>query len=164
MMKLIPRLLAPRSIIVLSLAFCSTLHAQAPQKPHEAVSLEAKTQLMQHLPGFMPLYWDAKNGKLFLEIPHLMSEILYVHSLPYGVGSNELGLDRGQMSEPVIVHFERFGPKLLLVRNNEFFRSSAANPAERLAVRQSFPDSVLAGFKVEAEVPGGGVLVDATEF
>ena len=119
---------------------------------------------MQRLAGFMPLYWDAKNGKLFLEVPHLMSDVLYVHSLPYGVGSNDLGLDRGQMSEPVIVHFERFGPKVLLIRNNEFFRSSAANPAERLAVRQSFPDSVLAGFKVEAELPGGGVLVEATEF
>ncbi len=61
------------------------------------------------------------------------------------------------------MHFERFGPKVLLVQGNEFFRSSAADPAERLAVRQSFPDSVLAGFKVEAE-SGGAVLVDATDF
>ncbi|HEY2683998.1 MAG TPA: zinc-dependent metalloprotease [Steroidobacteraceae bacterium] len=164
MMKLIPRRLAPRTIIVLSLALCSIVQAQSPSKPRETSGLEAKTQGMQHLAGFMPLYWDAKSGKLFLEIPRLSSDVLYVHSLPYGLGSNDLGLDRGQMSEPVIVHFERFGPKVLLVRNDEFFRSSAASASERLAVRQSFPDSVLAGFKVEAEAPGGGVLVDATEF
>jgi hypothetical protein len=147
----------------LSLLCGAAALAQGGASPKEASGLEAKTRGMQHLPGFMPLFWDGKAGRLYLEIPATLKDVLYLHSLPYGVGSNDLGLDRGQMSEPRIVHFERFGPKMLLVQNNEFFRSSAANPAERLAVRQSFPDSVLAGFKVEAE-GGGAVLVDATDF
>ena len=108
--------------------------------------------------------WDAKAGKLYLEISHLNTDLLYVHSLPYGIGSNDLGLDRGQVSDGAIVRFERTGSKVLLIEPNELFRSSSADDAERLAVRQSFPESVLYGFKVEAEDPGGAVLVDATDF
>ena len=124
---------------------------------------------MRHLPGLLDLYWDEKSGKLYLGIPRLGAELLYMESLPYGVGSNDLGLDRGQVSRARIVRFERIGPKVLLVQPNEDFRSSADSAPEQLAVAQSFPESVLAGFKVEAEdaaAPAGGaaVLVDATEF
>jgi hypothetical protein len=62
------------------------------------------------------------------------------------------------------VRFERTGPKVLLIEPNEAFRSSATDPAEQLAVRQSFPSSVLAGFRVEAQSADGAVLVDATDF
>jgi hypothetical protein len=121
------------------------------------------------MPGFLPLHWDAKNGRLYLEIPRLDTDLLYFDSLPYGTGSNDLGLDRGQVSPAKLVRFERFGPKILLVRPNEFFRSSARDPAEQLAVRQSFPESVLGGFTVAAEnaagsADSGAVLVDATDF
>jgi hypothetical protein len=134
-------------------------------KTDEALpSIAAKTASMQRMPGLLPLYWDAKSGKLYLEIPHLNEDVLYVDSLPYGVGSNDLGLDRGQMSESRLVRFERTGPKVLLVEPNEMFRTSSGDPAEQLAVRQSFPESVLAGFKVEAEGAAGAVLVDATDF
>jgi hypothetical protein len=126
--------------------------------------IAAKTSSMQHMPGLLPLYWDAKSGKLYLEIPHLNEDVLYVDSLPFGVGSNDLGLDRGQMSESRIVRFERAGPKVLLIEPNEMFRTSSSDPAEQLAVRQSFPESVLAGFKVEAEGAAGAVLIDATDF
>lgn len=126
---------------------------------------------MQHMPGLLPLDWDAKFGKLYLEVPltgdatHTRSQdLLYTDSLPYGTGSNDLGLDRGQISEGRIVHFERTGPKLLLVEPNATFRTNSADPAEQLAVLQSFPESVLGGFKVEAESPDGTVLVDATDF
>ena len=123
---------------------------------------------MTHMPGLLSLDWDANQGKLYLEIPLRSNgqsdELLYFHSLPYGAGSNDLGLDRGQISPGVIVRFERVGPKVLLIEQNEMFRSSAADSAEQLAVRQSFPQSVLAGFKVEAANPSGSVLVDATGF
>ena len=134
-----------------------------------AQTISSKTTGMKHIDGYLPLDWDAKTGKLYLEIPHIDAagkspEILYTHSLPYGTGSNDLGLDRGQISRGQLVRFERTGPKVLLIEPNQAFRSSSADPAERLAVRQSFPESVLYGFKVEAEEPGGAVLVDATEF
>lgn len=123
---------------------------------------------MRRMPGFLPLHWDAKSGRLYLEIPRIGADMLYFDSLPYGTGSNDLGLDRGQVSAARIVRFERFGPKILLVRPNLLFRSSAQDPAERLAVRQSFPESVLGSFTVAAEntvgSDAGAVLVDATDF
>lgn len=137
---------------------------------HTATMAE-RTAGMTHMPGFLPLDWDAANGKLYLEVPldgnaaHTKSQdILYAESLPFGTGSNDLGLDRGQVSEGVVVRFERSGPKLLLVQPNLMFRSSAADPAEQLAVKQSFPESVLAGFKIDSESTNGTVLVDATDF
>ncbi len=138
-------------------------------------TLATKTAGMKHLDGLLPLDWDAKAGKLYLEIPHLDADghspdFIYTHSLPYGTGSNDLGLDRGQLAgvgeggSSRIVHFERVGPKLLLVQPNLAFRSSASDPAELLSVRQSFAESVLFGFKIEAEADSGAVLVDATDF
>jgi hypothetical protein len=137
--------------------------------PKETPTIAARTASMTAMPGLLPLHWDAAAGKLYLEIPHLdasgqSQDLLYTHGLPYGTGSNDLGLDRGQISSGQLVRFERFGPKVLLVQPNSAFRSSATDPAEQLSVRQSFPESVLAGFKVEAADPTGAVLVDATDF
>jgi len=127
-------------------------------------TIAVKTAGMTRMVGLLPLDWDARSGRLYLEIPELSKDLLYMHSLPYGTGSNDLGLDRGQVSEGAIVRFERIGPKVLLVEPNEAFRSSSDDENERLAVKQSFPESVLWGFKVEAEDAGGAVLVDATDF
>ena len=131
--------------------------------------ISTKTAGMKRIDGYLPLDWDAKAGKLYLEIPHFDADghspdVLYTHSLPYGTGSNDLGLDRGQISRGQLVRFERTGPKVLLVEPNQRFRSTSSDPNEVLAVRQSFPESILYGFKVEAEDPSGAVLVDATEF
>ena len=137
------------------LVFASLLPAQ---------TISNKTAGMKHMDGYLPLDWDAKAGKLYLEITHLDTDILYTHSLPYGTGSNDLGLDRGQISPGELIRFQRTGPKVLLVAPNQRFRSSSSDPAEQLVVRQSFPESVLYGFKVEAEDSNGTVLVDATDF
>ena len=162
--------------IALSLVFC-TLSADARKDSasktdrKQPLTVVAYTASMQHMPGLLSLDWDAQTGKLYLEIPlgtdgpHTRSQdLLYVDSLPWGTGSNDLGLDRGQVSEGILVHFERSGPKLLLVEPNSAFRSTATDPMEQLAVQQSFPVSVLAGFNIEAEAPDGTVLVDATDF
>jgi hypothetical protein len=137
----------------------------------EAMSLSERTASMQHFPGLLPLDWDAKTGKLYLEVPltanadHTRSaDLIYAHSLPYGMGSNDVGLDRGQVSRGELVHFERTGPKLLLVEPNLDFRTNSDDPAAQLAVAESFPTSVLAGFTVDAESADGTVLVDATQF
>lgn len=166
------------------LAFVASALALCPafsqSSDHNAAStsiqnLAARTAGMKHFDGLFPLDWDGKTGKLYLEVSHLddkghSEDFLYTHSLPYGVGSNDLGLDRGQLAgvgeggSSRVVHFERTGPKVLLVQPNLAFRSSATDPAEVLTVRQSFPSSVLFGFKVEAEDPNGSVLIDATDF
>jgi hypothetical protein len=154
-----------RASLLLSLLLAPTLVlAQTPTTASATPTIATKTSAMHHIPGFLPLDWDAATGKLYLEIPHLDTDLLYTNSLPYGTGSNDLGLDRGQTSEGRILRFQRSGPKILLVEPNQEFRSSAADPAERLAVTQSFPESILWGFTVAAESPDGAVLVDATDF
>ncbi len=138
--------------------------ADATKRPATPQTISQRTVGMRHLDGFLPLDWDTRAGKLYLEIPRPGAELLWTDSLPYGTGSNDLGLDRGQTAPAKVVRFERQGPKVLLVQSNERFRTTATAPAEVLATRQSFPESVLWGFKVEAESPDGGLLVDATEF
>jgi hypothetical protein len=149
----------PKKLALALLAISTTLCAQ---------TIATKTAGMKHIDGYLPLDWDAKTGKLYLEIAHLDTDILYTHSLPYGTGSNDLGLDRGQISRGQLIHFQRTGPKVLMIEPNQRFRSTSSDPNEVLAVRQSFPESVLYGFKVEAaddaNDPNGPVLVDATDF
>jgi hypothetical protein len=133
------------------------------QPPARIPSIEERTTGMQKLDGFFPMYWDERTGSLFLEIPRLNQEFLYTTGLAAGLGSNDIGLDRGQEGAGRIVLFERVGPKVLLMQPQESFRSSSTNPAERRSVADSFAKSVLFGFTVAAET-NGRVLVDATDF
>ena len=126
-------------------------------------TIEERTAGMQKLDGFFPLYWDERAGNLWLEIPRFDAEFLYTTGLAAGLGSNDIGLDRGQGGQGRLVTFRRVGPKVMLVASNESFRSSSANPAERKSVEDSFAKSVLWGFTVAAET-GNRVLVDATPF
>ena len=118
---------------------------------------------LTRIDGYVPLYWDETRGQLLLEITRLGQELLYQVSLPAGVGSNPLGLDRGQMGPGAVVRFERVGPRVLLVQPNYRFRAISQDAAERRAVADSFAASVLWGFAVDA-AEGGRVLVDATSF
>src|SRR3954453_5974322 len=140
--------------ILVVLLFALTAHAQ---------SITDKVNGMEKFSGFFTFYWDAKAGKLWLEIEKFNTEFLYVESLPAGIGSNDIGLDRGQLGNSFIVRFDRTGPKVLLVAPNYDFRASTNNPDERLAVKDAFAESTLWGFDVAAE-ENGHVLVDATNF
>jgi len=80
-----------------------------------------------------------------------------------GVGSNDVGLDRGQPGKTKVVHFERGGPRILLVAENERYRAVTDDLEQRQAVQQAFAQSVLWGFEAAAE-DGESVLVDATPF
>ena len=113
-------------------------------------SIAARTAGWQKLDGFIPMYWDERTGSLFLEIARFDSEFLMSTGLAAGLGSNDLGLDRGQGGFGRVVVFQRVGPKVLLVQQNMSFRSSSQNPAERKAVEDSFAKSVLWGFPVAA--------------
>ena len=144
------------SLLLVLLCF-STIQAQRPQ------TIAEKVAGMQQFSGFFPFYWDAKAGKIWLEIDKWNTEFLYVESLPAGIGSNDIGLDRGQLGNSAIVRFDRTGPRVLLVAPNYNFRAITNNPDERLAVKDAFAESTLWGFEVAAE-EGSRVLVDATNF
>ncbi|HEY3937043.1 MAG TPA: zinc-dependent metalloprotease, partial [Bryobacteraceae bacterium] len=126
-------------------------------------SIAEKTKGLQKIEGYFPLYWDASEGKMWLEIAYWNREFLYMPSLPAGVGSNDIGLDRGLIPGAKLVLFERAGSRVLLIQQNEKFRASSANPLEEQAVAESFAVSTLWGFEVAA-AEGDRVLVDATKF
>jgi hypothetical protein len=123
----------------------------------------AKTAALQKIDGYVPLYWDQSSGKMLMEISRFNTEFLYQVSLQTGVGSNPIGLDRGQLGDTHVVFFERIGPKVLMIEPNYRYRAITGDAAERRAVEESFARSVLWGFKVEA-ADSTRVLVDATGF
>ncbi|MDB5007527.1 MAG: peptidase [Mucilaginibacter sp.] len=113
--------------------------------------------------GYFNFYWDEKTGHILLEIDKFETEFLYVNSLPSGIGSNDLGLDRGQLGDSRIVKFIKTGPKVLLVQPNYAYRAVSDNADERRSVEEAFAQSVIWGFKVEAQ-EGDKALIDITPF
>lgn len=149
------------SILVL---FSSAVLAQSRDNSAAKVpTIAEKVSGMEKFPGYFPFYWDAKAGKIWLEIDKWNSEFLYVEALPAGIGSNDIGLDRGQLGQSYIVRFERTGPRVLLIASNYEFRANSDNADERRAVKDAFAESTLWGFDVAAE-EGSRALVDATAF
>ena len=126
-------------------------------------SIAEKTDGMQSIDGFLPLYWDEDQGRLWMEIPELDLEMIHFAGFGAGLGSNDLGLDRGALRGSRIVKFERVGRKLMMVQPNYRFRALTDNAAEVRAVTDAFARSILWGFTVEAETEGR-VLVDLTGF
>lgn len=133
---------------------------EKPEKPQKTFA--STVERMQKIDGFIPLYIDRENGKVFMEVTRFNKEFLYLVSLPTGVGSNPLGLDRGQLGSTRVVFFERAGNKILLVQPNYDYRASG-DEKQKKSVEESFARSVIWGFKVEAS-EGDKVLVDATSF
>jgi len=141
-----------------------SLGAQQPTpRPGPIPSIDDRTNGLRKIDGYFPLYWDERAGSMLLEIPRFDTDFLFSTGLSAGLGSNDIGLDRGQGGAGRIVRFERVGPRVLLVQGNQSFRSSSKNPLEQKSVEDSFARSVLWGFTVAAE-SGGRVVVDATEF
>jgi len=116
----------------------------------------------EKLEGFVDLYWDVNNGRVLLNIEQFDTPFIYQASLPRGVGSNDLGLDRGQLGATRLVRFIRSGPKVLLVEDNLRFRATTDNPDEQRAVAESFARSVIWGFR-DID-PSAATIVDATSF
>src|SRR4029450_21241 len=81
-------------------------------------SIAERTSGMKKIDGFSPLYWDDGGGKLFLEVPKLDTEVLHSTGFGTGLGSNDIGVDRGALTGSRIVKFERVGPRLLMGRRN----------------------------------------------
>jgi Domain of unknown function (DUF5117) len=155
------RLLA--AAVVIALRGTIPAGAQTPQPAAAPPSIEDRTAGLARLDGFFPLYWDERAGALWMEIPRLSSEVLYVSALAAGLGSNDIGLDRGQLGDTRIVRFDRVGPKVLMVQPNYDYRATTTNPDERRAVEDAFAASTVWGFTVAAETDGR-VLVDMTDF
>jgi hypothetical protein len=140
-----------------------TVLAAAPVAGQALPTIEEKTADMERMDGLLPLYWDADLGQLWMEIPALNTEMIHFAGFGAGLGSNDIGLDRGALRGSRIVKFERVGRKVLMVQPNYDFRASSDNPSEVRAVRDAFARSVLWGFTAEAAT-GERVLVDMNPF
>jgi len=150
-------------LVLLACTFRASNVAAAWPETAQTPTIAEKTAGTQKLPGYFNLFWDGKQGKLWLEIDKWGSEFLYQSGLPAGIGSNDIGLDRGQLGATRIVRFERSGPKVLLIQENLDYRAVSNDPDERRAVHDSFAESALWGFTAAAEEKDHA-LVDATDF
>jgi hypothetical protein len=117
----------------------------------------------EKLEGYFDFYWNEDKGEIYLSVDKLNQEFLYVNSLTAGIGSNDIGLDRGQLGGTQIVYFEKRGPKILLIQPNYDYRAKTDNELERKSVREAFATSVLWGFKIEQE-DDGAYLINLTDF
>ena len=113
--------------------------------------------------GFFDLYWDSDNGSLFLAIERFDSEFLFVDWLARGLGSNDLGLDRGKLGNNRIVSFKRVGKKVFLIQRNLYYRADTDNVLEQRAVEESFAYSTLWGSEIAGE-ENGTVFVNLESF
>lgn len=151
-----------RLLVLLLFMSCSATQAVTESNPPKAI----KSNFLlgkEKKEGFFNFYWDKKTGKVHLEVDKLDYEFLYVNSLPAGVGSNDIGLDRGQLGDNRVVKFVRSGPRLLLIQPNYSFRAESENEAERKSVEEAFAQSVLWGFPIESE-KNGTFTINVTPF
>jgi hypothetical protein len=101
--------------------------------------------------GYFNFSYDQSDDKILMEVKDLDKEFLYVSSLSSGIGSNDIGLDRGQLGAERVVKFIKAGNKLLLVQPNQDYRALTDNDLERKSIEQAFAKSVLFGFPITEE-------------
>ena len=131
----------------------------APLQASDRLDLDA----YERIEGFIDLYWDEDGGRILLDVDAIEQPFIYQSSLARGVGSNDLGLDRGQLGDTKVVRFQRSGPKILLVEDNLGFRALSDSADERQAIEESFARSVIWGFE-DLDPSDAKTVVDATSF
>jgi len=150
------------SKIIFLFLFFTSIKAFSQDNPY----VEGKIVDYQKFEGFINYYWQENSGKIFFEldkVTDLNKEILYLPSLPAGLGSNDIGLDRGLLGQGKVVKFTRIGKKVLLTEINYGYQAISQDPAEKRAVEQSFAQSTIWGFTISAE-SGSKIFFDATDF
>ncbi len=139
-------------------------------QPDALPNVAAKTRGLAAREGFLTFYADDRSGKIWLEVPPPAGDggevvrLIYVDGLLTGLGSNPVGLDRGQISDSKLLALRRLGPRVLLEEVNTRYRALSDDPAEQLATAQSFATSVLWAGDIVALDPDGRALVDFTPF
>lgn len=153
-------------LLSLSFALCAaTARAQNPpqaQRPGVGTDIAAATRSFEQRDGFVPVWLDAEQGRILLELPRDSTRALALFSLATGLGSNPIGLDRGASGDEQVVRFERSGPRVLVVFENWRYRSSLGGDHARTVAEAFAPSTVASLSLVAAE--GGRLLVDATDF
>ncbi|NOT34917.1 MAG: DUF5117 domain-containing protein [Candidatus Eisenbacteria bacterium] len=153
------------AIVVVAAAICNASGAAAATDPFAA---HAKSALRRT--GLLTTYLDRSAGKLLLELPKPVGErnecgsFLYLEGIRTGLGSNPVGLDRGQSGDARVVTFRRVGNRVMLEQPNLRYRAQSADSNEVRAVRESFAVSILWAGEVVATASDGRLLIDLTSF
>jgi hypothetical protein len=124
---------------------------------------EKSEKPLKQYTGFFNFSYNESNDKILMEVKDLDKEFLYISSLSSGIGSNDIGLDRGQLGGERVVKFIKTGNKLLLVQPNQDYRALTNNDLERKSIEQAFAKSVLFGFNIKEEKKGT-YTIDLTPF
>jgi len=148
------------ALLGISMAAQAQSAPAAPQQP--ASTIAARTAGFERRDGFVPLWVDTRQGRLYAELPREPLRALFWYSLATGFGSNPVGLDRGGSGNDQVVRFDREGDRVLMTFENTGFRTSLDNAAHARSVAESFPASTVASLPVLAE-EGGRTLVDLTD-
>lgn len=143
-------------LLICVLLYLPNLHA-------EQKSIAEFTQGMEEKVGYFTIYYENNTGKVFLKVDKFEQQFLFQSSLPQGVGSNDIGLDRGQLGDTRLVQFEQYGNKVLVKQLNTDYRASSLNSAEQASIDEAFADSVIVGLPVVA-ADEQAVLVNYTDF
>jgi hypothetical protein len=142
--------------------------AQEAKGPAAPRSVAAVASGLRRLPGLLPVYLDAKGGRVLLALkPDARGdcgEFLYQVYMRAGLGSTPVGIDRNNPGPTHILAFRRAGPKILAELENEAFRAGDGVPDEQQAVRDSFPPSIVWSGDIAAEDGDGTLLVDISSF
>ncbi|MFV8225695.1 zinc-dependent metalloprotease [Christiangramia aquimixticola] len=144
-----------RKISLIILAFSISIIARAQ-------FLEKKKDLITQ-DGYFTFHYNPAEDEIYLEVDSLETEFLYTHFLTSGIGSNDIGLDRGQLGGTKIVKFQKAGNKLLLVQPNQNYRALTQNKAEKESVAEAFAKSVIFGFEIK-ENRNETYIIDLTPF
>ena len=134
-----------------------------PSQPSTSNGIAQFTSGMDKQEGYFNFYYDGEIGRMFLEVDKTDTEFLYVNALAAGVGSNDIGLDRGQLGQERVVKFQKHGNKLLLIQPNYDYRAVSDNNDEVKSVAEAFASSVIGGFEIKAK-NGSTFLIDLTDF
>ncbi len=113
--------------------------------------------------GFFDFNYTPEKDAIYMTVKKLDEQFLYVNSLSQGIGSNDIGLDRGQLGNERVVYFSKAGNKLLLIQPNLRYRSTSDNPLEQRSIKEAFAKSVLFGFPIE-ETKDGKYIINLTPF
>lgn len=148
-----PSRLFTLTVLAFSIASLSPSSAMAQSNAASAnlntnVSTSAKTfaditKEMKSLAGLFPVWTSVEQGRILMAVPQTDAPFLMTTSLPFGLGSNDVGLDRGQAGNSILVRFERQGKRIFLMQENTRYLATSNNADERASVREAFAGAVL---------------------
>ena len=114
----------------------------------------AVSAAMQRAKAFAATDVDRTSGRVRIDLASLPGEFLMVATLERAIGSNDIGLDRAQNVDPVLVEFRRAGKRALLVQKNMRFVARSNDADEAAATRDAFAEAVLWAGDVTIDAAG----------